>query len=155
MDLKKYLVKEAIRLDLAATTKEETLTLLCDQAARLLRIQAPTVLAAVLERESHGSTAVGGGVAIPHGKLAGLNEIFMVLGRTAPGVNLGFDPPDGQPVQIVTLLLSPLAAISEHLKVLALLGRLWKTPKNLGLLLAAPDLDSFYSLFLELAATAA
>ncbi|MDR2142650.1 MAG: PTS sugar transporter subunit IIA [Deltaproteobacteria bacterium] len=155
MDLKQFLTPEAIILDLTATTYPEALTTMCQLAARLLRRQLAEILEPVLERENLGPTAVGGGVAIPHGKVPGLSEVFLTLARIAPGAELAVDSPDGQPVKILTLVLSPMTPTSGHLRVLALLGRLWKTPKNLSLLLAAPDQETFYRLFLELAAIAA
>lgn len=142
-------------MDLAAPNKTEALTRLCDLAARLLRGQREEILAAVMDREKLGSTAVGGGVAIPHGKIAGLNEVFMILARVAPGADIGFDGPDGQPVRLLALVLSPLLATTEHLMVLALLGRSLNSPENLRLLMSAPGKESFYALFMELAASAA
>lgn len=142
-------------MDLTTQDKTEALTHLCGQAARILRRQAGELISAVLEREQLGATAVGGGVAIPHGKVAGLGDPFLALARATPGIDWGPDAPDGQPVQILALVLSPLSATTDHLKVLALLGRLWNTPENLRLLLSAPDKESFRGLFLELAAIAA
>jgi PTS system nitrogen regulatory IIA component len=152
MDLRKALPPEAICFDLAADTKAQALEILCQQAARSLRLQTESIYFTVMERENLGSTAVGGGVALPHGKIPDLDRLFMILARTAPGKELDFDSPDGQPVRILALVLSSLTAASEHLQVLALLGRLWKTPENLRLLLSATDRETFYNIFMELAA---
>ncbi|MDR1394585.1 MAG: PTS sugar transporter subunit IIA [Deltaproteobacteria bacterium] len=152
MDLKKVLPPEAVCVDLAAPDKDAALAAMCRQASRLCRLQEDEVLAAVLERESLGSTGLGSGVALPHGRAEGLDGLFMILARTAPDCALDFGSPDGQPVRLAALLLSPAQAVSEHLKVLALLGRLWKSQENIRLLLAAPDRETFYNLFLELAA---
>ncbi|MDR0549120.1 MAG: PTS sugar transporter subunit IIA [Deltaproteobacteria bacterium] len=155
MDLKKVLSKEAILLDLAVNSLPLAIAALCHLSARLLRRQVDELLGPALQRESLGSTAVGGGVAIPHGKVPGLTESFLAVARVAKDAGPDFLGPDGLPVRVVALVLSPITPTSEHLQILALLGRLWNTPEILRLLLSAPDKESFYGVFLELAAIAA
>lgn len=78
----------------------------------------------LLEREKLGSTGIGEGIAIPHGKLKNIDDIVIAFGRSAAGVD--FDSMDGAPVHLVFLLLAPENSASSHLKALALISRLLK-----------------------------
>jgi len=84
------------------------------------------VVNVILEREKLGSTGIGDGVAIPHGKLKGLGNIICVFGRSLKGVD--FDAVDQQPVHILFLLLAPENSASLHLKMLSRISKLLRDP---------------------------
>ena len=96
----------AIILEMQATGKEGALRELAALAAtRCGRCTAETLYTILLEREAIGSTGVGNGVAIPHGKVAGLDDILLCFGRSRDGID--FDAIDSRPVHLFVLLLSP------------------------------------------------
>jgi PTS system nitrogen regulatory IIA component len=142
---------EAVWLDFEASDKTEAIKKLCFFAADLKGLDSTVVHKVVNDRELLGSTAVGGGVALPHGKTTLLDNIFMVLARTAPGLNLQFDSPDRQPIRLMALILSPETATSEHLKILAFFGRLWKSTEDMDAILTAKDRQTFCQVFRDLA----
>jgi nitrogen PTS system EIIA component len=105
-------------------------------------------LVAVLEeRERLGSTAIGDGIAIPHGKLRGVNGIIGVFGRHLGGVD--FDSLDGKPTHLFFVLVAPEDSSSLHLKALARVSRLLKEVSFRERLLKAPDPKQIYSLIKE------
>lgn len=122
MHLTDFLDFDTIRVDMAAGTKRQLLSQLAQLAAARLGLDPVKVADAVGERERLGSTGFGGGVAIPHGKLAGLDRVFAMVVRLAHP--LDYKAIDGTPVDLVFLLLSPPDAGAEHLKALAAVSRL-------------------------------
>ena len=99
------------------------------------------------ERERLGSTAIGDGIAIPHGKLAGVNSIIGVFGRHQRGVD--FDSLDGGPTYLFFLLVAPEDSASLHLKALARVSRLMKDPAFRERLSSAPDAAEIFRLIKE------
>ena len=106
------------------------------------RIDGPSLAKVLIEREQLASTAIGEGVAIPHGKLSAVSEIVACLGRARDGVE--FDSMDGQPTYLFFVLVAPEASTGAHLKALARISRVFKDPEFRRRLLAAPDGDSMY-----------
>ena len=104
-----------------ARCKREALAALAAQAAEACGLDERTVFDALMEREKLGSTGVGNGVAIPHGKIEGLGEIVGLLGKLAEPVE--FDAVDDEPVDLVFVLLAPQNATAAHLKALAKVSR--------------------------------
>lgn len=88
------------------------------------RIDSGAMLRVLLEREKLGSTGIGDGIAIPHGKLAGLDEILVAFGRSRDGI--AFDALDGKPVHLFFLLMAPENSAGQHLKALAQISRMLK-----------------------------
>jgi nitrogen PTS system EIIA component len=107
---------------------------------RIDRLMLSKVL---IEREQLASTAIGEGVAIPHGKLSSVGEIVACLGRTPAGVE--FDSMDGQPTYLFFVLVAPESSTGAHLKALARISRVFKDPEFRKRLLAAPDADAMYT----------
>jgi nitrogen PTS system EIIA component len=101
----------------------------------------------LLERERLGSTGVGDGVAIPHCKLAGLAAGVLAVGRTRAGVD--FAAPDGKPVRVFFVVVSPRNAPAEHLQILAALSRWIKAAGHVASLLEAADARQIYHLLEE------
>ena len=122
MQLTQFLDFEAIRVDLAAGNKRQLLNQLAQIAAARLSLDPSAIADAIGERERLGSTGFGGGVAIPHGKLAQIDRVYALVARLASPVD--YKAIDGQAVDLVFLLLSPPDAGAEHLKALAAISRL-------------------------------
>lgn len=106
------------------------------------RIDRAMLSKVLIEREQLASTAIGEGVAIPHGKLSTVSEIVACLGRAPSGVE--FDSMDGQPTYLFFVLVAPESSTGAHLKALARISRVFKDPEFRRRLLAAPDGESMY-----------
>ncbi len=122
MILSQFLDFEAIRIDLAVNNKRQLLGQLAQVAAARLSLDPATIADSIAERERLGSTGFGGGVAIPHGKLAGLDQVYAMVARLSAPVD--YKAIDGAKVDLVFLLLSPPDAGVQHLKALAAVSRL-------------------------------
>ena len=107
------------------------------------RIDRATLSKVLIEREQLASTAIGEGVAIPHGKLGAVGEIVACLGRARNGVE--FDSMDGQPTFLFFVLVAPESSTGAHLKALARISRVFKDPEFRRRLLAADDGELMYS----------
>ena len=124
MQLSEFLDFEAVRVDLAAGNKRQLLNQLSQIAAGRLSLDPSEIAEAIAERERLGSTGFGGGVAFPHGKLAGIDRVYALVARLAAPVD--YKAIDGAPVDLAFLLLSPPDAGAEHLKALAAVSRLMR-----------------------------
>lgn len=133
---------DAIFLNLMANDKRHLLALLAERAAPIAGIAATVILERVREREALGSTGFGQGAAIPHARLAGLKAVTLVVARLAAPVD--YAALDGEPVDIVVMLLSPEGAGADHLKALA---RVSRTLRNGRILAAMRAADSEEALF--------
>jgi PTS system nitrogen regulatory IIA component len=122
MQLSQFLDFEAIRVDLAAGNKRQLLNQLAQMAAARLSLDPSLIADAIADRERLGSTGFGGGVAIPHGKLAELDRVYALVVRLAAPID--YKAIDGAPADLIFLLLSPPDAGAEHLKALAAVSRL-------------------------------
>src|SRR6476620_9292993 len=116
MHLTEFLDFDAIKPALPAGNKRSLLGQLASLAGARLNIRSSEILATISEREKLGSTGFGLGVAIPHGKVAGLSQIYCLFVRLAEPVR--YKAIDGEPVDMVFLLLSPPEAGADHLKAL-------------------------------------
>ncbi len=124
---------------LHGTNKEQVLRELATHlAAEHPEVNADRLVDVLWERERLGSTAIGDGIAIPHGKLPGLKTVLATFGRHLQGVD--FESLDGNPTKIFFLLVAPDDSVGLHLKALARVSRLLKDPSfRAQLLAAAPD----------------
>lgn len=140
------LSNEAIILEMKAATKESALRELAGVAATVCgRFTEETLYNVLLEREAVGSTGVGNGVAIPHGKLAGLDDILVCFGRSREGID--FDAIDNRPVHLFVLLLSPAAKAAEYLRALAGISRMLKHNGNRERLFDSTSKEEILALF--------
>ena len=140
------LQRDAIILDMKAATKEAALRELAGVAATLCgRFTEETLYNVLLERETVGSTGVGNGVAIPHGKIEGLDEILLCLGRSRTGIN--FDAIDNRPAHLFVLMLSPANKAGEYLQTLAAVSRILKQQDKRQQLLDSTSRDEIAALF--------
>jgi nitrogen PTS system EIIA component len=127
MNMQTVLRESCVIADLSGETKEEILTELATRLkdAGLIKDVAETV-DVVMEREKLGSTGIGDGVAIPHGKLRGLSQILCAFGRSKKGVD--FDAVDKEPVHIFFMLLAPEDSAGLHIKMLSRISRILRDP---------------------------
>lgn len=123
MKITEFLDKRGIKIGLAATAKEDILKELVDVLAEVKDLgDKKSILKALIERENLGSTGIGQGIAIPHGKTDRVKELVAVLGISPKGVN--FEALDGEMVHIFFLLVAPKDTAGPHLKALAQISRL-------------------------------
>ena len=123
--------------------KKQALQEISAKAAALTGQPERTILEILLQREKLGSTGVGNGVAIPHGKLAKLNQVFGLFARLERPVD--FEALDGQPVDLIFLLLAPEGAGADHLKALARIARLLRDPELAKKLREAREAEAIYA----------
>ena len=121
MDLSDLIKPDAILASLKANSKKQALQLLAEKAARITGLPEREIFDTVLRREKLGSTGVGNGIAIPHGKIPGVRRITGVFARMEQPVD--FDSLDDQPVDLIFLLLAPEGAGADHLKALSRIAR--------------------------------
>lgn len=144
MKIKQILPKNCVLSHLTSTTKEGVL----EELATLIAQANPTlprdeIVQILKEREQLGSTGIGNGVAIPHGKLHSLQQIVTGFGRSLAGID--FESQDGRPAHIFFVLLAPENAASLHLKALARLSRLLKDLHFRNKLMEAASADQLYN----------
>ncbi|MBU0634961.1 MAG: PTS sugar transporter subunit IIA [Candidatus Omnitrophica bacterium] len=138
MKMLDFLNEKAVSADLKAATKEEVIRELVDLLVTAQVIKDKERLVKILlEREALGSTGVGQGVAIPHGKCEGIRELVAAFGLSRAGVN--FDSLDGEPASIFFLLVAPEDSAGPHLKALARISRFLKDKYFRDTLRAAKD----------------
>lgn len=145
MQLEALTRPELILPQLAAADAPGVLRELAEQIAGAgLVPDADELYQKLVERERLGSTAVGGGVAIPHCKLRGLGQAVVAIGRVEPGIDFG--AADGGPVRAFFVVVSPSEAPAEHLRVLSTVSRWIKGRQNVEQLLALDDRDRLWEL---------
>ena len=129
MNIMDFLCKDAITLDLKAQNKKDAIIELIELLKESKKIKkTDEIIDVVLERENLGSTGVGHGVAIPHGKTDVLSEQVGVLGISKKGIE--FNSLDGEPVYIIFLLVGPVEVTGQHLKALSRISRLLERQIN-------------------------
>jgi PTS system nitrogen regulatory IIA component len=143
MPLTDIIAPNAIVPALKVNNKKQAIQELAAQAAKLTGLNARTVLEVLQQRERLGSTAVGNGVAIPHGKLPKLGSLFGMFARLEKPID--FEALDNQKVDLVFLLLAPETAGADHLKALAKIARLLRDPEIARKLRESQDADALYA----------
>jgi len=138
---------------LKVNNKKQVLQELAAKAADLSGQSERTILEILQQREKLGSTGVGGGVAIPHGKLPKLAKLFGLFARLDRPVD--FEALDGQPVDLVFLLLAPETAGADHLKALARVARLLRDADVVRKLRDSRDAEALYAVLAMPSASAA
>ena len=138
-----YLSENDILSHLHASSREGVIKEMVSHLKDTGKIEDPEELVNILlDREVLGSTGIGHGVAIPHGRLGGLDEILLVFGRSPEGVD--FDAHDGEPVKLFFLLVAPEDSAGLHLKTLARISRIVKSPECRKALLDSDDRSILY-----------
>src|SRR5579872_3235642 len=153
MTLTDLIAPNAVVPALKVNNKKQAIQELAARAAKLTGQNERAILEILMQREKLGSTAVGNGVAIPHGKLPKLGRLFGLFARLARPVD--FEALDAQPVDLVFLLLAPEGAGADHLKALARVARLLRDPEVARKLRDSRDAQDLYAVLAMPPATAA
>jgi nitrogen PTS system EIIA component len=141
-----FLQPQAVLADLTGRTAAEVLTELCRPVAQANGLDAARLVQVLLDREKLGSTGVGDGVAIPHGKLPGLPVLVATFGRSRDGVE--FRAADGKPARLFFALFAPENSAGAHLKALSRVSRIFRIPAFREAILAAPSAEEIHRLIL-------
>ncbi len=148
MKFSELINKNYIIPEFKGSTKKQVLEELVEAlASNNVEIDKVVLLNALLEREKLGSTGIGDGVAIPHGKLNGLDNIILLFGKSGQGVD--FDAIDRKPVCLVFLLVAPADSAGLHLKALARLSRMLREKEFKNSLLMAPDAETLLKIIID------
>ncbi len=152
MDLGNLISRDGILPLLKASSKKQVLQELSSQAEELTGLDQRDVFDTLLQRERLGSTGVGHGIAIPHGKISGLKQIIGLFARLDDPID--FDAIDDQPVDLIFVLLAPESAGADHLKALARISRLLREPSAIEKLRVTKDRHGLHAILTEPAAAA-
>ncbi len=145
MKITEFLSKDGIKIGMQSAEKEDALVELVDVLAVVKDVgDKKNIIKALVERESLGSTGIGQGIAIPHGKTDRVKELVAVLGISQKGVN--FEALDGEPVYIFFLLVAPKETAGPHLKALAQISRILRDSYFCELLRRCKSPDEVYEL---------
>lgn len=147
MKISDILKIDAIIADLKAKNKPEVIRELSGAVAPVAGAEAQDVAVVLLERENLGSTGIGGGIAIPHGKLDTVKSIAVGFGRSIKGIE--FDSLDNRPVHLFFLLLTPEHSTGGHLKVLAQISKRLKMDQFKERLLSAGSTEQIHQVIVE------
>jgi nitrogen PTS system EIIA component len=143
-DLSDILAPRAVFVGLRANAKKTLLQLLAAKIAASAGVDEQKIFETLLARERLGSTGFGGGVAIPHGKIAGLPRVTGLLARLETPVEFG--ALDSQPVDLVFVLLAPEGAGADHLKALARVSRVFRDRVLVDKMRGSTSADAIYAM---------
>ena len=138
---------DAVLASVKASGKKALLAELASRAATVFKFDERKLFDRLLERERLGSTGIGGGIAIAHGRLAGIDKPHGLFARLAHPVD--FDSIDERPVDVVFLLVAPEGAGADHLKALARVSRLLRDRSLVEKLRATESADALYALLVD------
>lgn len=144
MKISEIMSVNSVVLSLKANNKRQLLQELAQKASEVTGINERTVFDTILERENLGSTGFGGSTALPHGRLAELNQVYGLFARLHSPID--FDAIDNKPVDLVFLLLSPESNGADHLTALAQISRILKDEATCTKLRAAASNEEIYAL---------
>ncbi len=147
MEIIDLIQPEGVVANLRASSKKQALQDLARRAADLTGQPERTIFEVLVERERLGTTGVGNGIAIPHGKLAGLDRLHGLFARLETPID--FDAIDEQPVDLICLLLAPESAGADHLKALARVSRLLRDRSICEKLRGSDSGEAIYALLTE------
>ena len=147
MDIDKLITPASVIANLRASSKKQALQELAKRAAETTGQHERTIFDVLLERERLGTTGVGNGIAIPHGKLQGLDRLYGLFVRLETPID--FDAIDEQPVDLIFLLLAPETAGADHLKALARVSRLLRDRTVCEKLRGADRAEALYAVLTQ------
>jgi PTS system nitrogen regulatory IIA component len=147
MDIAELITPQSVVASLRIANKRQLLQELARRAAPLVSLHDKTIFDTLLERERLGSTGIGSGTAVPHGRFANLPRIFGQFARLEKPIP--FDSVDDQPVDLVFLLLTPDSAGADHLKALARVSRLFRDRAVCEKLRGTDRADALYALLTD------
>lgn len=151
MDLSDLIEVSAILPELKANSKKQLLQLLAEKAAAVTGLPEREIFDTILQRERLGSTGVGNGIAIPHGKLPGIGKITGVFARLEAPID--FEALDDQPVDLVFLLLAPEGAGADHLKALSRIARVLRDGDTVAKIRGTNDAAAIHTFLSETTAS--
>lgn len=147
MKILDVLQKEAILPDLTSRDKKGVIEELVSPVTRIAKVNQEDLVRVLMDRERLGSTGIGGGIGIPHGKLRGLESLVLSFGLSRKGVD--FESMDGRPTHIFFLLITPENSTGLHLKLLARISKILKNDLFKVKLLKAADRDEIFDAIKE------
>jgi PTS system nitrogen regulatory IIA component len=147
MKILDVLHKEAILPDLTSRDKKGVIEELVAPVTRIADVNSEDLVRVLMDRERLGSTGIGGGIGIPHGKLRGLESLVLSFGLSRKGVD--FESMDGRPTHIFFLLVTPENSTGLHLKLLARISKILKNDLFKAKLLNAADHDEIFNAIKE------
>lgn len=153
MEIADILAPESVLAKMPVSSKKQALKVLAKQSAGVTGLEERLIFDALIQREKLGTTGVGNGIAIPHGKLEGLDRLYGIFARLEKPID--FDAIDEQPVDLLFLLLAPESSGADHLKALARVSRLLRDRVTCEKLRNSSDPDALYALLTEKTASAA
>ena len=153
MEIVDLISTESVVANLHATSKKQALQDLARRAAEIAGLQERAVFDVLIERERLGTTGVGNGIAIPHGKLSNLDKLYGLFARLERPVD--FNAIDEKPVDLIFLLLAPETAGADHLKALARVSRLLRDKGVCEKLRGTDNAEALFALLTESTATRA
>ena len=151
MEINDLISLDGIVANLRATSKKQALQDLARRAADVTGEPERAIFEVLIERERLGTTGVGNGIAIPHGKLPGLDKLYGLFARLDTPID--FDAIDEQPVDLICLLLAPESAGADHLKALARVSRLLRDRSICDKLRGSDTAEAIFALLTESAAS--
>lgn len=153
MNLAEIIDSRAVLPLVKAQSKKQLLQELSQALAGVVAVDHRIIFETLLTREKLGSTGLGQGIAIPHGRLPNINRVYGLFAKLAAPV--AFESVDGQPVDLVFVLLSPNHAGADHLTALARISRLLREPGTMAKLRGTTTAEGLYAILTEPAAAAA
>ncbi|KUG23194.1 pts system, fructose-specific iia / iib / iic component [hydrocarbon metagenome] len=148
MPLEQFLKTEYVKSSLLAKTKVAALNELVDTVIHGgLKLDSSSIVEILVQRENLGSTGIGDGVAIPHGKTSAIDDLVVAFGRSMEGID--YDSADGKPVYLFFLLLAPENSAGQHLKVLARISKMLKKENFREMLLKAKSSNDLYKIIIN------
>jgi len=153
MDIADLITPDSVIANLRASSKKQALQDLAQRASKIIEQHERAIFDVLLERERLGTTGVGNGIAIPHGKLPNLDRLHGLFARLERPVE--FDSIDEQPVDLIFLLLAPESAGADHLKALAQVSRLLRDKGICEKLRGTDSAEALYALLTDAAANRA
>jgi nitrogen PTS system EIIA component len=153
MELTDLISPNTVFVDLKATSKKHVLQELARRAAIATNCPERAILDVLLERERLGTTGIGQGIAIPHGKLEGINQVHGFFAKLGSGID--FDSMDDLPVDLIFLLLAPETAGADHLKALARVSRTLRDKGRCEKLRGSDSADAVFAILTDESAQSA
>ena len=147
MRISQLLNKNSIIANLSASDKKGAIDELAQSVSKTTKASEKEIATVLMEREQLGSTGIGGGIAIPHGKLDSVGSIIVGFGLSRKGVE--YESLDNKPVHIFFLLLTPENSTGGHLKVLAQISKLLKMDQFKKRILSAKTSDDIYDIIMD------
>jgi nitrogen PTS system EIIA component len=147
MEINDLISTQSVVANLHATSKKQAIQDLAKKAADITGLHERAIFEVLMERERLGTTGVGNGIAIPHGKLANLDKLYGLFARLEKPID--FQSIDEQPVDLIFLLLAPETAGADHLKALARVSRLLRDRTVCDKLRGTDQSEALYALLIE------